>query len=235
MTALQSPEGFISSAQPSSDSWPFSLCSSRSSPGKNKSTKTIKSSKRGGRREKETLASRRAATQKCLKRKEKGKRRRNKRQTKIVKRDEPKKMGFSQSSLLHVLMAAEGTGRLWMYLRTMLVRENEVDKKRRSYDTQELLIYKMPLHSPWALTGIPSGTNVLDPRCSLEEKLLVSMTHISQAPGNSLPPPPPGPLWAGTALWRPHKHIPLCHPQRGKLYPFSSPLKYTDNFYLILT
>lgn len=65
-----------------------------------------------------------------------------------MKRDEPKKMGFSQSSLLHVLMAAEGTGRLWMYLRTMLVRENEVDKKRRSYDTQELLIYKMPLHSP---------------------------------------------------------------------------------------
>lgn len=82
------------------------------------------------------LASCRVATQIFSKRKEKGKRRRNKRQTKAVTRDKHKKMGFSQLSLVLFLLAAEGMGRLLIYLRTMRVRENQEDKKRRSSGIQ---------------------------------------------------------------------------------------------------
>lgn len=49
-----------------------------------------------------------------------------------VKRDRHEKTGFSPASLLLILTAAEGMKRLLINLRTMLVKENEKDRKGSS-------------------------------------------------------------------------------------------------------
>lgn len=49
-----------------------------------------------------------------------------------MERDKHEKTGFSPASLLLILMAAEGMKRLLINLRTMLVKENEKDRKGSS-------------------------------------------------------------------------------------------------------
>lgn len=59
------------------------------------------------------------------------------RQDKTVNRDKYKKTRFSQSPFFLFLMAAKGIKWLLINLRTMLVRENKEDKKRkRNYGMQ---------------------------------------------------------------------------------------------------